>query len=177
MCYKHSLYLKASAWVAKQCARARCARTKRLCSSPQKTCYKCQHNTGLIFHRENLSDFWHTSCVHWKETGQHFTRSRLVLCSPSYSSSCPFWMVPVIESKTLQSLDKHVLVLTSLLRSVTPQEPGGFIMRAITATVREQQEQAGQAQPCPQHSWGGDHSPELKCSSTAKILYSSFSHG
>lgn len=64
MCYKHSLYLKTSAWVAKQCARARSARAKCLCNLPQKTHYKGQHNTGLIFRRENLSDFWHASCAH-----------------------------------------------------------------------------------------------------------------
>lgn len=110
----------------------------------------------------------------WKENGQHFTRSRLVICSPSYSPRCLFWMVPAIRSKTLQGLDKHVLVLTSLLRSAIPQEPGGFTMRAVTGTVREQQEQAGQAQPCPQHSWGGDHSPEMKCSSQPRFCTAPF---
>lgn len=156
MCYKHSLYLKTSAWVAEQCARARTARVKGLCSLPQKT---CQDNSALIFHRENLTFGTKVVCIQ-KEIGQHFTGSILVLCSPSSSPCCTFWVVPAMRSKTLQSLDKHVLVLTSLLRSVTPQELGGFTTRATTSIIGEKQEQAGQAQPCPQHSLGGDHSPE-----------------
>lgn len=149
MCYKHSV-LEDLCLGSK--GRARSARAKRLCSLPQKTCYKSQHNAGLIFHRENLSDVWHTSYVHLEGNWAAFYQVQIC---PLLSLLFSFLLLLGIRRKTLQSLNKHVLVLTSLLRSVTPQEPGGFTMRAIKTRVREQQEQAAQAQPCPQHGWGG----------------------
>lgn len=60
MCYKLSLCLKTSAWVAKQCARARSARAKGLCSLPQKTC--CKHWINLS-QRKSLWLLAHKLCA------------------------------------------------------------------------------------------------------------------
>ena len=180
MCYKHSLYLKTfTEGCRAECARARTARAKGLCSLPGTTCYKYKDNITLIFHRENfLSDIWRTSCVRFKGSQAAFCQLQTVSVLSLFIS-----LLPVSDSlsagsqpseaKPCKASDERALVLTSLLRSATPQEPAGFAMRAATAIVREQQERGcrgGRAQPWPPRSWGGDHSPELKCSSTAKGL-------
>lgn len=110
-----------------------------------------------------------------KEAGQHCVSSRLFLCSRSSSPRCPFRTpCPLGPSHQKQNPAKPqtsmLFVLTSLLTSVTPQEPAGLARRAATALVGKRQERGGRPQPCPRRSWAGDHSPELKHGSTAQGL-------